>query len=407
MVLMLPPQGPLEIGPGCLLSGLTASSSSALQGCPLRDVVLQGHHVRLRDLSCRVFTLSGRLDDWQVRQGEVGQDSPRGWGVTNPSVSPPRAPLKLPPTSTCPGLSFSVGRAYGECHVLRQSKGPGSLGFQCHPTPLRLHQEASWPPQPLLPTWNLPSSLRALLMGSPSSREGDLWDAQTPPSSRCLLSARLFPVLHASEALGLEDVLWLLAPTAGPGGRLARWRAAWRMSWEELLPCLDKEAELGARRALFFLQGQRKVRRVLLGRQDGSLLPLIRSAVHEGYHEAVLGTLDEGKRVAAPLQEPPGCSSRAHPSPLGSACCRSELGWCDTTSLYFPVASTADDAGVAARALACIADVLGCLAQGEGGLRSGPAANTRWASAFRRLESGDIAGGVRELAAERQKWMSG
>lgn len=148
-------------------------------------------------------------------------------------------------------------------------------------------------------------------MGSPSSREGDLWDAETPRSSRCLLSARLFPVLHASEALGLEDVLWLLAPAAGPGGRLARWRAAWRMSWQELLPCLDKEAELGARRALFFLQGQRKVRRVLLGRQDGSLLPLIRSAVHEGYHEAVLGTLDEGKRVAAPLQEPPRAFSEA------------------------------------------------------------------------------------------------
>ncbi|XP_068549098.1 L-fucose kinase isoform X1 [Anas acuta] len=275
-------QGPLEIGPGCLLSGLTASSSPALQGCPLRDVVLQGHHVRLRDLSCRVFTLSGRLDDWQ---------------------SPAEASTYL----NVPWAEFF------------------------HRTGIR---------------------------------EGDLWDAQTPPSSRCLLSARLFPVLHASEALGLEDVLWLLAPTAGPGGRLARWRAAWRMSWEELLPCLDKEAELGARRALFFLQGQRKVRRVLLGRQDGSLLPLIRSAVHEGYHEAVLGTLDE-------------------------------------------VASTADDAGVAARALACIADVLGCLAQGEGGLRSGPAANTRWASAFRRLESGDIAGGVRELAAERQKWMSG
>ncbi|XP_035193005.1 L-fucose kinase isoform X2 [Oxyura jamaicensis] len=168
-------RGPLEIGPGCLLSGLAAASSPALQGCPLRDVVLQGHHVRLRDLPCRVFTLSGRLDDWQ---------------------------------------------------------------------------------------------------------------------------------------------------------------------------------------------GQRKVRRVLLGRRDGSLLPLIRSAVHEGYHEAVLGTLDE-------------------------------------------VASMADDAGVAARALACIADVLGCLAHGEGGLRSGPAANSQWASAFRRLESGDVAGGVRELAAERQKWMSG
>ncbi|XP_030367935.1 L-fucose kinase isoform X3 [Strigops habroptila] len=272
-------QGPLEIGPGCLLSGLAVGSSPALQNFPLHDVVLQGHHVRLRDLPCRVFTLTGRLDDWQ---------------------------------------SPAEGATY----------------------------------------LNMPW---AEFFHRTGIREGDLWDAETPQRSRCLLSARLFPVLHAHEALGLEDVLWLLAPVAGKW--LARWRAAWRMSWQELLPCLDKAAELGARQALFFLQGQCKVRRVLLERQDSSLLPLARSAVHEGYHEAVLGTLDE-------------------------------------------VASTAGDAGIAARALACIAEVLGCMARGEGGLRSGPAANRKWASAFGRLESGDIAGGVRELAAERQKWMS-
>lgn len=132
-------------------------------------------------------------------------------------------------------------------------------------------------------------------MVSPSIREGDLWDAETPRRSRCLLSARLFPVLHAREALGLEDVLWLLGLATVASEQLARWRTAWRMFWQELLPCLDTEAELGARQALFFLQGQRKVRRVLLGRQDSSLLPLARSAVHEGYHEAVLGTLDEGE----------------------------------------------------------------------------------------------------------------
>ncbi|XP_064885044.1 L-fucose kinase isoform X5 [Columba livia] len=272
-------QGPLEIGPGCLLSGLAADSSPALQGCPLHDIVLQGHHVRLRDLPCRVFTLTGRLDDWQSPADEATY-------------------LNMP--------------------------------------------------------W-------AEFFHRTGIREGDLWDAEMPRRSRCLLSARLFPVLHAHEALGLEDVLWLLAPVAGK--RLARWRTAWRMSWQELLPCLDRVAELGARRDLFFLQGQHKVRQVLLGCRDSSLQPLTRSAVHEGYHEAVLGTLDE-------------------------------------------VASTADDAGIAARALACIADVLGCMARGEGGLRSGPAANREWASAFGRLESGDIAGGVRELAAERQKWMS-
>ncbi|NXH20299.1 FUK kinase, partial [Bucco capensis] len=273
-------QGPLEIGPGCLLSGLTSGSSPALQGCPLRDIVLQGHHVRLRDLPCRVYTLTGRLDDWQSPAEEATY-------------------LNVP-----------------------------------------------WPE----------------FFHRTGIREGDLWDAEMPRRSRCLLSARLFPVLHAREALGLEDVLWLLAP-AGTSKHLARWRAAWRMSWQELLPCLDKAAELAARRDLFFLQGQHKVRRVLLGRQDCSLLPLARSAVHEGYHQAVLGTLDE-------------------------------------------VASMTGDAGISARALACIAEVLGCMAQGEGGLRSGPAANREWASAFRRLERGDVAGGVQELAAERQKWMS-
>ncbi|NWR60101.1 FUK kinase, partial [Bucorvus abyssinicus] len=301
-------QGPLKIGPGCLLSGLDAGSSPALQGCPLHDVVLQGHRIRLHNLSCHVFTLTGRLDDWQVLGGggEVVRGSLRSWAVTGPSV-PPQSPAEEATYLNVPWAEF-----------FRRT----------------------------------------------GIREGDLWDAETPQRSRCLLSARLFPVLHACEALGLEDVLWLLAPAAAVASKqLARWRAAWRMSWQELLPCLDKAAELGARQALFFLQGQHKVRRVLLGHQDSSLLPLTRSAVHEGYHEAMLGTLDE-------------------------------------------VASTASDAGIAARALACIAEVLGCMAQGEGGLRSGPAANREWVSAFGRLESGDIAGGVRELAAERQKWMS-
>ncbi|XP_032926040.1 L-fucose kinase isoform X1 [Catharus ustulatus] len=274
-------QGPLVIGSGCLLSGLNVDSSPALRGCPLRDIVLQGHHVRLRDLPCRVFTLTGRLDDWQ-------------------------SPVEKATYLNMPWAEF----------------------FQ-----------------------------------RTGIREGDLWDAEMPRRTRCLLSARLFPVLHAREELGLQDVLWLLGLATVASEQLARWRTAWRMSWQELLPCLDTEAELNARQALFFLQGQRKVRRVLLGRQDSSLLPLARSAVHEGYHKALLGTLDE-------------------------------------------VASTASDAGIAARALACIAEVLGCMAQGEGGLRSGPAANREWASAFGLLESGDIAGGVRELAAERQKWMS-
>ncbi|XP_072836505.2 L-fucose kinase [Pogona vitticeps] len=275
-------KGPLQIRSGCLLTGLDVASSVALRSCPLQDVVVQGHAIRLKDFRCKAFTLSGRHDDWQA-----------------------------------------------------PAEGNGTF---------------------LNEPW------AALFLRTGIRRE-DLWSPETPACSRCLRNARLFPVLHASEPLGLGDLLWLLGPPeAGRLLLLPRWRSAWRMSWEELRGCLDQEGELASRRALFFQQAQSKARRVLEGRQSRSLLPLLRSAALEGFAEAMLETLDQ-------------------------------------------VASVAGDLGVAARALACIADLLGCLARGQGGLRSGPAANAAWLPAFRHLETGNIAEGVRELALERKKWL--
>ncbi|CAI5782010.1 L-fucose kinase isoform X2 [Podarcis lilfordi] len=276
-------KGPLEIHTGCLLTGLDVASSVALRSYLLRDVVVQGHTVRLRGIPCKVFTLSGHHDDWQSMAEEGGTYLNRPWSE----------------------------------FFLR--------------TGIRSH---------------------------------DLWSPDIPSSRRCLLNARLFPVLHASEPLGVGDVLWLVgSPLSPPGAeQLQRWRTSWRMSWEELKGSLDQEAELAARRATFFLQAQSKTKRVLMEHSNCSLLPLIRSAALEGYHKAMLETLDQ-------------------------------------------VASMAKDPGVAARSLACIADLLGCLAKGEGGLRSGPAANAAWAQAFQHLEKGDILEGVKELAKERKKWL--
>ncbi|KAJ7312061.1 hypothetical protein JRQ81_006396 [Phrynocephalus forsythii] len=272
-------KGPLQIRSGCLLTGLDAASSVALRSCPLQDVVVQAHAIRLRELSCKAFTLSGRQDDWQAPAEENGTYLNEPWAA----------------------LFLRTG-----------------------------------------------------------VRKEDLWSPETAPSRRCLMNARLFPVLHASEPLGLGDLLWLLG---GPeGGRLQRWRSAWRMSWEELRGCLDQEAELASRRALFFRQAQKKVWRVLEEPLSCSLLPLLRSAALEGFQEPMLETLDQ-------------------------------------------VASAARDPGVAARALACVADLLGCLAKGRGGLRSGPAANAAWLPAFRHLEEGNLAEGVRQLALERKKWL--
>ncbi|KAH0619396.1 hypothetical protein JD844_000008 [Phrynosoma platyrhinos] len=257
----------LKIGSGCLLTGLDLASSEALRGHHLKDVVIQGHAVRLKGITCK---------------------------------------------------------------SLAEENGT--------------YLNTRW----------------AALFLRTGIRRQDLWSRDVPESCQRLLNAHLFPVLHASEPLGLGDLLWLLG-TPGPG-QLHRWQAAWRMSWEELRGCLDQEAELASRTALFFRQGRSKARKALMEGSGRSLLPLLRSAVLEGYQEAMLDTLDE-------------------------------------------VAASASDPGVAARALACIADLLACMAKGEGGLRSGPAANPSWAPAFQHLERGSILEGVRALATERKNWL--
>uniref|UniRef100_A0A8D1HT24 L-fucose kinase n=1 Tax=Sus scrofa TaxID=9823 RepID=A0A8D1HT24_PIG len=153
----------------------------------------------------------------------------------------------------------------------------------------------------------------------------------------------------------------MLDPQEDGGKALRAWRDSWRLSWEQLQPCLDRAATLASRRDLFFRQALHKARHVLEARQDLSLRPLIRAAVREGCPGPLMATLDQ---------------------------------------------AGAGDPGVAARALACVADILGCMAEGRGGLRSGPAANPEWVRPFSYLECGDLAGGVEALAQEREKWLS-
>ena len=70
-------------------------------------------------------------------------------------------------------------------------------------------------------------------------------------------------------------------------------------------------------------------------------------------------------------------------------------------------AGSSENLGVVARTLACIADVLGCMAgEGKGGLRSGPAANPAWAAAFSLLERPDLPAGIQALANQRSHWIN-
>nr|XP_046249077.1 L-fucose kinase isoform X2 [Scatophagus argus] len=205
----------------------------------------------------------------------------------------------------------------------------------------------------------------SLVYGRTGIQPEELW---VRGEQRSLLEARLFPVLHPrGGAVGLQEgVGWLL----GGGGCLQRWREAWRLSLKEVMALTHQEAELRWREELLFLAGRRRVADVLRSRTDVCLLPCFRAAVLGGQQGALLETLDS---MAA-----------------GSG----EQG-----------AESGAELGVAARCLSCIADVLVCMAGGRGGLRSGPAANEAWSSAYRLLEEGNVRGGVKALAAQRDRWL--
>ncbi|XP_062849858.1 L-fucose kinase [Trichomycterus rosablanca] len=203
-------------------------------------------------------------------------------------------------------------------------------------------------------TWNDFCSRRGI-------KQEELWGAESGVS-RTLLDARLFPAFTPrGGAVGLEGVSFLLCGS----GNTESWRSAWRLSLREVLSLTDQQEELQWREQLMFSAGQRRAVEALKNHTNLNLLPLIRAAVLQGRHEELLSTLDS-------------VASGSHA-----------------------------DMGVAARTLACIADVLGCMAsEGKGGLRSGPAANPSWASAFSLLERGLLEAGVQELANQRVHWLS-
>lgn len=197
----------------------------------------------------------------------------------------------------------------------------------------------------------------------------------------------MFPVfMPHSGHVGLEGVCWLLGGT----GRLDNWREAWRLSLRDILILTDQQAELRWREELFFSVGRRIAVDTLQGHMGLSLLSFFRAAALAGQQEALLQALDSGKEQK-----------------MRNALHVLSFEDTDDFAVFSVAAGSGGDLGVAARCLACIADVLGCVAgEGKGGLRSGPAANPSWASAFKLLEEGNLSVGVKELASQRKHWLS-
>ncbi|PVD20708.1 hypothetical protein C0Q70_18867 [Pomacea canaliculata] len=173
----------------------------------------------------------------------------------------------------------------------------------------------------------------------------DLWATETDNDQQTVLTARLFPVFHAMENVGLKELLWLQGqiPDTSSKDFLKRWRTSWRLSLAEILSFVDLEAELQWRNMLFYQVAEQEVENALTNSLHQGFNSLYTSATVDGFSKQILAMLDK-------------------------------------------VASITKDPGIAARALANIADVLGSMAGSVGGLRSGPAANQSWRKAFNYLE---------------------
>ncbi|KAL9974567.1 hypothetical protein ACROYT_G011618 [Oculina patagonica] len=223
----------------------------------------------------------------------------------------------------------------------------------------------------------------------------DVWIG-VPEQDRCLWNAKLFPV-YPNEARenNTSNMLWLIMATSSGrksnhnitdanldivnqsntnsiflfGSRsyglqdlIQRWRSSLRLSLKEILSLIDLTAEFEWKKKLWFEIGKAQVENTLKNCRNDCLLPFFKSCVKEGFEKDILEILDQ-------------------------------------------VASGSISPGVAARTLACIADVLGAMAGERAGLRSGPARNESWMPALQFLEKGNIPAGVKALAEERSRWL--
>ena len=160
-----------------------------------------------------------------------------------------------------------------------------------------------------------------------------------------------------------EAELW---PHLGPDQRTLSTARLFRgRSLQEILARLDLEQSLAWRRLLH--------QHIFCShlQQRGTWLPGVRYqevmqlAVAEGWAAALLATLDSLALEVARLQGP----------------------------------------GNLASVLAMTADLLGAMAAGQGGLRSGPAHNPDFRPALRLLEAGHTEAGLGALAAARSRWL--
>jgi fucokinase len=124
----------------------------------------------------------------------------------------------------------------------------------------------------------------------------DIWPHEPVPSRRALWNARLFPILVDGKSSQLEDpaVLWLQHAFANDPNphALWKWKCSQRLSFQDIIRCSDPLMELQWRRTAAFQVDLIVLEKILLERQNTSLLPIIRRWAGSFAHE-MLQSLDQ------------------------------------------------------------------------------------------------------------------
>ena len=127
--------------------------------------------------------------------------------------------------------------------------------------------------------------------------ESDLWSNDIECDQRCLLNAKIYPLLHPN--LNKEDMKYLndffLIDLNDSSKNLTKtWRMCLRLSFEDILECVDLTYIFSSRRKTFnTINNKRLVQNVLENRviQFNSL---IKNAVLDGHANELLKNFDEG-----------------------------------------------------------------------------------------------------------------
>ena len=181
------------------------------------------------------------------------------------------------------------------------------------------------------------------------------------------------PWKEALEKLGLtDDQVW---PADIPEDKQILFQAklfgetSSLVSLRDITSCVDIGKVLDWRRSIHEMLVCGQVNKSLGFPFQCKYMDLFKLAVAEGWALNLLQTLDVSALKIAEYQEGPKRTSKL------------------------------------ASFLAMTADLLGCMAEGKGGLRSGPAHNKAFRESFKLLESGNVKEGLRELIEARSDWM--